>query len=308
LKTLQSYLPLCHFWLITLEKGKRRNRGAEVKFLSFQRHFGHLIFQSLLTIFQSCLLLCLFRLITLKKGKRKQYRHRIQISLSFQGYFSHFCEVVFHIVNYVGHFKKNSNFFDKCVIHYFLFDKIWPSTIPRFPFLSIWPFINDNSHKSKCTNPPSSEKSSITLMPKINYVCILGGTNLGKDDEFRSTIYNLGVTLTAWKLYFVYIGGVRGLQRCVVGVAVTRENRVLSFVLKNENTFNLTISIEFKVSTIQQRMSQMLVNSDAFITLPSYILSLQEIMFILFWADKNFHRKPLRFLNVNNFMMVSYLT
>ena len=46
-------------------------------------------------------------------------------------------------------------------------------------------------------------------MPKINYVCILGGTNLGKDDEFRSTAYNLGVTLTAQKFYLVYGGRVK---------------------------------------------------------------------------------------------------
>jgi len=56
-------------------------------------------------------------------------------------------------------------------------------------------------------------------------------------------------------------------------------------------------------------MSQMLLNSDAFIALLGGILSLQEVMSILFWADGNFHRKPVGFLNVNDFFdhFLSYL-
>jgi len=56
-------------------------------------------------------------------------------------------------------------------------------------------------------------------------------------------------------------------------------------------------------------MTQMLLNFDAFITLPGGILSLQEIMSILFWANGNFHRKPLGFLNVNGFFdgFLSYI-
>jgi len=68
-----------------------------------------------------------------------------------------------------------------------------------------------NSHKSECTNPHSQEESSTTPMPKINYVCILGRTDLGKDDEFWSAAYNLGVTLVAQKLHLMYEGGVKGL-------------------------------------------------------------------------------------------------
>jgi len=56
-------------------------------------------------------------------------------------------------------------------------------------------------------------------------------------------------------------------------------------------------------------MSQMLVNFDAFIILPSGILSLQEIMSIVFWANENFHQKSLGFLNLNGFYdgFLSYL-
>jgi len=53
----------------------------------------------------------------------------------------------------------------------------------------------------------------------------------------------------------------------------------------------------------------MLLNSNAFITLPSGILFLQEVISILFWTDGNFHRKPLGSLNVNGFFdgFMSYI-
>jgi len=146
-------------------------------------------------------------------------------------------------------------------------------------------------------------------MPKINYVCALGETDLGKDNEFRSIAYNLGTTLATRKLDLVYGGGVRGLQGCVAGATAARGSRVLGFALKKGNDSNFTIGTEFKVSTMQDRMSRMLLNSDAFITLPDNILSLQEVMSILFCAGGNFHRKPLRFLNINGFFdgFLSYI-
>ena len=151
--------------------------------------------------------------------------------------------------------------------------------------------------------------SSTVPMPKINYVCILGGTDLGKDDEFRSAANNLGVTLAARKLHLVYGGGVGGLQGRVAAAAIAGGSRVLSFALKKDNDLSLTIGTEFKFSTMQERMTRMLLNSDAFIALPGGFLSLQEVMSILFWADENCHRKPLGFLNINGFFdgFISYI-
>jgi len=99
------------------------------------------------------------------------------------------------------------------------------------------------------------------------------------------------------------------LQGRVATAAAMRGSRVLSFALKKDNDLSLTIGTEFKFSTMQERMTRMLLNSDAFITLPSSILSLQEVISILFWADGNFHRKPLGFLNVNGFFdgFISYI-
>jgi len=111
-------------------------------------------------------------------------------------------------------------------------------------------------------------------MLKIDYVCILGRINLGKDDEFWSAAYNLGVTLVPQKLHLMYRGRVQSLQGCVVGAIVMKESKVLSFTLKNGNTSNLTIGIEFKVSTMRYRMSWILLNSDVFIALLGDILSL----------------------------------
>jgi len=76
------------------------------------------------------------------------------------------------------------------------------------------------------------------------------------------------------KTQSLYGGGDQGLQGCIVEAVITRESRVLGFALKKENAFNLTIGTEFKFSTMQERMSRMLLNSNVFIALPGSILSL----------------------------------
>jgi len=90
----------------------------------------------------------------------------------------------------------------------FFLTKFDLSLFQKFSLSSIWPFIHNNSHKAECTNPPLQEELSTIPMPKINYVCMLGGTDLGKDDEFRTAAYNLDVALATRKLHLVYEGGV----------------------------------------------------------------------------------------------------
>jgi len=108
----------------------------------------------------------------------------------------------------VSHFREKIQISLTKMSSTIFFNKIKPSTIPKYHLSSVWPFINNNCHKSEYTNPSSQEEPFTTPMPKINYVCILCGTKLSKDDEFRSAAYNLGVTLATRKLHLVYEGGV----------------------------------------------------------------------------------------------------
>jgi len=80
-----------------------------------------------------------------------------------------------------------------------------------------------------------------------------------------------------------------------------KRKQSLRLTSKKGDASNFKIGTEFKFSTMQEHMSGMLLNANAFIALPGGILSLQEIMSIIFWANGNFHQKPLGFLNINHF-------
>ncbi|XVE81473.1 hypothetical protein DITRI_Ditri15bG0067000 [Diplodiscus trichospermus] len=60
---------------------------------------------------------------------------------------------------------------------------------------------------------------------------------------------------------------------------------------------------------MQDRISKMLDNSDAFIALPGGIGTLDEIFQIASWAQLNIHHKPVGLLNVDGFFdkLLSFL-
>lgn len=139
---------------------------------------------------------------------------------------------------------------------------------------------------------------------RFHSICVFGGTNLGKDEAFRHAAYDLGKTLAARKINVVYGGGVQGLKGCTAGTAITRGSHVLGVSLmdgNNQKTTNLTLGTTLRVSTMQERMAQMLYKSDAFIALPGGLGTLEDIFTVVSWANSNFHQKPLGFLNVNGF-------
>ncbi|XVE50107.1 hypothetical protein DITRI_Ditri01bG0135100 [Diplodiscus trichospermus] len=60
---------------------------------------------------------------------------------------------------------------------------------------------------------------------------------------------------------------------------------------------------------MQDRISKMLDNSDAFIALPGGIGTLEENFQIVSWAQLNIHHKPIGLLNVDDFFnkLLSFL-
>ena len=146
-------------------------------------------------------------------------------------------------------------------------------------------------------------------MDRINTICVFGGSNLGKDGEFQHAASTLGKALAARKINLVYGGGIQGLKGCVAGSALTKGCNVLGVGLKNGGTSYFTLGTELKVATMHDRMRHMLVNSNAFIALPGGLGTMEEIFTIIFWAYRNFHKKPLGLLNINGFYngLISFL-
>jgi len=138
-------------------------------------------------------------------------------------------------------------------------------------------------------------------MPTIKRICVIGGIENEENTKFISAANNLGRVIAAKKIALIYGGGIRGLQGWVAASAIKKGSKVLGITLDDGNKSNITYGNEIKVPTKFDRLGAMFLNADAFIALPGGMETLEQIMAIIFWADKVTPKKPIGFLNVNGF-------
>ncbi|XP_075507481.1 uncharacterized protein LOC142544305 [Primulina tabacum] len=95
-----------------------------------------------------------------------------------------------------------------------------------------------------------------------------------------------------------------GLMRSISTSAYLGGSQVLGIIptaLAEGNITGVTIGEELKVSSMYERITQMIENSDAFIALPGGFGTLEEIFHTVSWAQLNIHNKPVGLLNINNY-------
>ena len=143
-----------------------------------------------------------------------------------------------------------------------------------------------------------------TPVRQFKNICVFCGSDLGKTEEFVNAAHNLGEVLAERKIHLVYGGGSLGLKGCVSTTASVGGSQVLGIIptaLAERNISRVTVGEEFQVSSMHERIAQMICNVDAFIALPGGFGTLEEIFQIASLAHLNLHRKPIGLLNVNNF-------
>ena len=113
-------------------------------------------------------------------------------------------------------------------------------------------------------------------------ICVFCGSNPGNTEEFTKVAENLGKVLAERNIHLVYGGGNRGLMGSVAKAAHNKGSRVLGIIPKPlaiENIVGKTVGDELQVSSMHERMAQMLRHTDAFIALPGGFGTLEEIFF-----------------------------
>ncbi|KAL6587890.1 hypothetical protein OROMI_000868 [Orobanche minor] len=146
------------------------------------------------------------------------------------------------------------------------------------------------------------ESSSSTK--RFNSICIFGGASHGNNACFTEAAHNLGRTLGEKYMHIVYGGGSLGLMGCAAASAYMEGVRVLGIIpkpLAESKLTGATIGDEFRTVNIQDRITHMINNTDAFITLPGGFGTFEELFHVVTRAQLNIHKKPLGMLNVNGF-------
>ncbi|KAL6557394.1 hypothetical protein OROMI_017744 [Orobanche minor] len=147
---------------------------------------------------------------------------------------------------------------------------------------------------------------------RFNSVCIFGGASHGNGACFTEAAHNLGRTLGEKCMHIVYGGENLGLMGRTAASAYMEGVRVLGVIpkpLAESKICGATIGDEFRAVNMQDRISHMVNNSDAFITLPGGFGTLEELFHMVTRAQLNVHRKPIGLLNVNGFFdgLISFI-
>lgn len=144
-------------------------------------------------------------------------------------------------------------------------------------------------------------------MTKIKSICVYCGSSPGGDPEFVETASTLGRQLAKQDIRLVYGGGTNGLMGAVAqgtnghGGSVT--GIIPQFLLEHEAAHDPSLYCDEVIvcDTMHERKTLMFEKSDAFITLPGGIGTLEEVVEMMTWAQLGRHSKPIYVLNINKF-------
>ena len=141
-------------------------------------------------------------------------------------------------------------------------------------------------------------------MAPVRTVCVYCGSGFGRDPAFRAAAEILGTAVAQAGMGLVYGGGDVGLMGTVARAALAAGGHVTGIIpdfLQAREHMLADIQETVVVSDRHTRMRLMFERSDAFVTLPGGIGTLEELVEQLTWAQLGRHRKPVVLVSVAEF-------
>lgn len=134
-------------------------------------------------------------------------------------------------------------------------------------------------------------------------LCVYCGSRAGNDPDFLKAAQFIGREAAKRDWRIVYGGGKLGLMGATAGAARDAGGRVFGiipdFLVDLEGVLDGVDHIVVK--TMHERKIRMFDESDAILTLPGGIGTLEELIETVSWARLALHRKPIIVLNLNGF-------
>ncbi|ENR06428.1 TIGR00730 family protein [Brucella ovis IntaBari-2006-46-332] len=144
-------------------------------------------------------------------------------------------------------------------------------------------------------------------MSEIRSICVYCGSSTGQNPLYREAGLALGGSIAEHGIRLVYGGGTRGIMGAVAQGVMEACGEVTgiipTFLLDKEASLERAkeLSELIIVDDMHERKHLMFQRSDAFVTLPGGIGTVEEIVEMMTWAQLGKHRKPMVFANINNF-------
>ena len=131
-------------------------------------------------------------------------------------------------------------------------------------------------------------------------VCVFCGSSPGDDPGYLTLAHELGDLLARRDLTLVYGGGRVGLMGALADAALAAGGRVIGVIpqmLLDKEVGHRGLTQLHVVSTMAQRKQLMGDLSDAFVTLPGGIGTMDELFEAWTWTQLDLHHKPCGLLN-----------
>ena len=142
----------------------------------------------------------------------------------------------------------------------------------------------------------------------IKSVCVYCGSSFGNDEAFKQAAHDLGQVLAGAGVRLVYGGGGVGLMGETARAVHQAGGKVLGIMPQFLRTREIIFDdVETRVvQNMHERKMMMFEEADAFVVLPGGIGTLEEVVELLSWRRLDLHKKPIIFLNINNFWQPFY--
>ncbi|EEH15647.1 conserved hypothetical protein [Brucella ceti str. Cudo] len=168
--------------------------------------------------------------------------------------------------------------------------------------------LNNLIHRSRkpCLTP-GAQRLKKSPMSEIRSICVYCGSSTGQNPLYREAGLALGRSIAEHGIRLVYGGGTRGIMGAVAQGVMEAGGEVTgiipTFLLDKEASLERAkeLSELIIVDDMHERKHLMFQRSDAFVTLPGGIGTVEEIVEMMTWAQLGKHRKPMVFANINNF-------
>jgi len=173
----------------------------------------------------------------------------------------------------------------------------------------------DGTRKSDLPHLSDLDRSTVpmfsdfmnTRSTPITSICVYCGSQPGHDPAFRQAAQTLGRTMAESGIDLVYGGGTKGLMGAVAEAVMANGGKAIGIIPeflmnKEASEQELGTLTELHVTKdMHERKHMMFERSDAFVTLPGGIGTLEEIVEIMTWAQLGRHTKPMVLANINGF-------
>jgi uncharacterized protein (TIGR00730 family) len=138
-------------------------------------------------------------------------------------------------------------------------------------------------------------------MPAIKSVSVFGGASSGSDPACREAATLLGRLLAEAGIAVIYGGGSIGIMGAVADGALAAGGAVVGIIpdfLARREIAHTGISEMIVTDSMHSRKRRMFEMSDAFVTLPGGLGTLDETVEMITWRQLDLHAKPILICDV----------